>query len=291
VITQCLFFAVVGTSSEGLDEEVFKFLEMEILEPSVINLKNGRIITGHIRQVVNEQLQIVSSEGIGEAIFKFNLDEISEIGLPGDTYKEQSVEWMEMGKLEAARKLMEVLFKQRASLLPVLKPEEVHFFINLIHLNIALVNPARSIAIDELLRPHLIEQRAIDVLDDARLDSYNKLKLYKKARPLAEKWIIDRQPDDRSAIGYYIVSAEHLRSREPEKALEMALKPIAFSSYLKVEKLAHCYSVAIGAALDLRENKYAQILYKEMQNRDLVWPEDEMLASYLTRLQSLNNKQ
>jgi tetratricopeptide (TPR) repeat protein len=247
----------------------------ELQEPIIIHLKNTRSIPGHSIEVSENQLHVATSEGAGEIIYTFSINEIQSFSIPGESYKTLAVEWIKSGNSENALELLELLFQQRSKLIPFLPPSESHFFIYYVELILDSPNPARAIAITERLKPQISNPAALHALDDAVLESYNTLHLYDQVRPLAEAWVASRDPYDGSALGYYALGAAHLRAEEFDTALELALKPIVFSSPTPKDKLAHCYAVAICAALELRDKTYALTLYREMQERALTWPDDD----------------
>ena len=108
-------------------------------------------------------------------------------------------------------------------------------------------------------------------------------------------WLAQRDPYGDSALGYYTHSADLLRNEDYAAALDMALQPIVFSTPNPPDKLAHCYAVAISAALGLRNKDYALTLHTEMQERELTWPEtdptfEEFFKQLNQHLEKLNRK-
>ncbi|MDP4777859.1 MAG: hypothetical protein NWR76_07945 [Opitutales bacterium] len=273
------------TASAGLSPTEHETIYRELQEPILVQLTNKRTIPGHSIEVSEKQIQIATSEGAGEIIYTFNLDEIKGFNIPGESYKTVIVEWIETGETEKAIALLELLYQQRVHLIPLLPASESHFFIYYVELILASNNPARAIAITEILRPQIDNPAALRALDDAILTSYNNLELYDKARPLAEKWLAERAPYGDSALGYYVLGTDKLRAEAYDEALELALQPIIFASPIATDKLGHCYAVAISAALGLREQDYAVTLYREMQQRELTWPtEDRTLEPFHTTI-------
>lgn len=272
-------------ASAGLSPAEHETIYRELQEPILVQLTNKRTIPGHSIEVSENQIQIATSEGAGEIIYTFNLDEIKGFSIPGESYKTVIVEWIESGETEKAIALLELLYQQRVHLIPLLPASESHFFIYYVELILASNNPARAIAITEILRPQIDNPAALRALDDAILTSYYNLELYDKARPLAEKWLAERDPYGDSALGYYVLGTDKLRAEAYDEALELALQPIIFASPIATDKIGHCYAVAISAALGLREKEYAVTLYREMQQRALKWPtEDRTLEPFHTTI-------
>lgn len=253
----------------------------DLQQPILVQLVNKRMIPGHSINVSGEQIIIGTSEGAGEIIFTFKTNEVDSFDIPGESYKTLAIEWMQAGETENALELMAMLYQQRVQLIPLLPPSESHFFIYYIELILQSRNPARAIAVTEVLRPQVENSAALRALDDALLESYHTLELYDEARPLAEAWLAQRDPFGASALGYYVLSADMLRAESYNEALDLALQPIVFSSPMPTKNLEHCYAVAISAALGLRDIDYANTLYNEMKQRKLVWPEnDQTLAPF-----------
>lgn len=274
-----------AATAEALSPTEHDTIYRELQEPIVVQLTNKRSIPGHSIEVSENQIQIATSEGAGEIIYTFNLDEITGFNIPGESYKTVVAEWIEAGETEKAMALLELLYQQRVHLIPLLPASESHFFIYYVELILASNNPARAIAITEILRPQIDNPAALRALDDAILTSYHELELYDKARPLAEKWLAERDPYGDSALGYYVLGTDKLRAESYDEALELALQPIIFASPIATDKLGHCYAVAISAALGLREKGYAATLYREMQQRELTWPtEDRTLEPFHTTI-------
>jgi tetratricopeptide (TPR) repeat protein len=258
----------------GLEPNEQESIYRELQQPIRLTLTNGRTLLGHSIRVSGDQLQVGTSAGAGEAIFTFKIDEIGSYKIPGESYKALAVEWFELGDSEKAIELFELLYNQRVNLIPLLPASESHFFIYYVELILNSQNPARAIAITEVLRPQIKEPAALRTLDDAILESYDNLKLYDEACKLAKAWVATRDPYGGSALGYYVLGSAKLREEDYDAALHLALQPIIFSSHIPIDKLAHSYAVAISAALGLRKPGYAITLYHEMQSRKLIWPED-----------------
>ena len=274
-ITLLFSLSLCATSTAGLSSEERDAIYRELQEPVEITLKNKRIIQGHSIQVSNNQLRVGTSEGAGEIIFTFETDEVDRFNIPGESYKTVVVEWMEANETARALELIELLYNQRVQLLPLLPASESNFFTYYVDLILESNNPARAIAVTQILRPQIDSPAALRALDDAILASYYNLELYDQAQPLAEAWIASRGPYSKSALGYYVLGTEALRNEDYAEALELALQPIVFASPVTTEKIAHCYAVAISAALGLRDKAYAVTLYREMLQRKLSWPEND----------------
>lgn len=265
----------LNLNAAGLRPEEHATIYRELQEPIQVKLKNKRTIPGHSINVSGDTLQIGTSEGAGEIIFTFKTDEVDSFSIPGESYKTLVVEWIESGETEKALELIELLYMQRVQLIPLLPPSESNFFTYYIDLILDSDNPARAIAVTEVLRPQIESPAALRALDDAILESYHNLELYDEALPLAQAWVASRTPYSKSALGYYVLGTAALRTESYNEALDLALQPIVFSSPITNEKIAHCYAVAVSAALGLREKDYAIILYKEMLERELSWPEND----------------
>lgn len=268
-----LLIPALATAAIPADE--LAAIDAELHEPIDVHLTNGRTIPGHSIDVSGELIQIATAEGAGEIIHTFNVNQVNRFTIPGESYKTLAVEWIEAGKTDKALELMQLLYLQRVKILPLLPASESHFFIYYVDLILESDHPARAIAVTAVLKPQISHPAALRALDDAVLDSYNRLQLYDEARPLTQAWLAQRAPYGDSALGYYTHSADRLRSEQYDKALDTALQPIVFSTPNPPDKLAHCYAVAISAALGLRDKAYALTLYAEMQERALEWPTDD----------------
>lgn len=276
-----LLLCAYSATAAGLSTEERDVIYRELQEPIQVKLVNKRTIPGHSINVSGEEIQIGTSEGAGEIIYTFQTNEVHSFKIPGDSYKTVVVEWIEAGETEKAIELLKLLYQQRVQLIPLLPASESNFFTYYVDLILESDNPARAIAITEILRPQIENPAAIRALDDAILESYYTLELYDQATPLAVAWVEQRSAYERSALGYYVLSADALRKEAYDEAIDLALQPIVFSSPITTEKIAHCYAVAISAALGLRDKDYAATLYREMLERDLSWPEnDKTLAPF-----------
>lgn len=270
----------------SLNPDERRAIAEELKAPITLKLKNRQTITGHPVGVSAEQLQIASAKAAGEIIFTFSYDEIAAIEVPGESYQRLAMELLEAGENMQALELMDLLYQQRKALLPVLPPGESNFFVLYIPLILDSPDPARAIGVSSHLRPQIKNPAALRALDDAVLESYQRLKLFDEAVVRAKSWVAERNPYDDSALGYYVLGSDHLRRADYETALDLALQPIVFSSLLPTDKLAHCYALAVSAALELREQEYAALLYREMQARGFDWPQsDSSLKPYLTQIE------
>ena len=270
-----LGFLLPALATAAIPADELAAIDAELHEPILVHLDNGQSIPGHSIDVSGDLIQIASSEGAGEILHTFNITQVESFTIPGESYKTVAVEWIDAGETENAMELMQMLYLQRVKIIPLLPASESHFFIYYIDLILNSPNPARAIAVTGILKPQISNPAALRALDDAVLDSYNTLQLYDEARPLTKAWLAERDPYGDSALGYYTHSADLLRSEDYEAALDTALQPIVFSTPNPPDKLAHCYAVAISAALGLRDKDYALKLYTEMQERELTWPETD----------------
>lgn len=271
--------------SAGIPPEQRAAIYQELQAPVQITLANRRSLMGHSIRVDGEQIIVGTSEGAGEAIFTFQLDDIGQLEIPGESYKAVALEWMQSGENEKALELFELLYQQRVNMIPLLPPSESHFFIYYAQLVLKSPKPARAIGITAKLRPQIENSKALAAIDDAILQSYHQLELHEQAVPLAQKWVAQRDPYGSSALGYYVLGCAKLRDQDYESALDLALQPIVFTSPIPTKNLAHCYAVAISAAFGLREPDYAQTLFAEMQAQQLQWPEsDRTLQAYHKKL-------
>lgn len=270
-----LLLTTAVTAPAAIPHEERDAIYRELQEPTRITLANGRTILGYSIEVEGDRVRIGTSKGGGEAIYTFHPDELARLETTGDSYKALAVEWMEGGETAKAMELMDLLYQQRSQALPLLSPSESHFFIYYVRLILASENPARAIGITKVIQPQIEHPAALRALEDAMLESYNRLELFKEARPLAEAWVAGREPYGASALGYYVLGSALLREEAYEAALDLALQPIVFAAPTVREKLAHCYAVAISAAFHLRDIDYAHLLYKEFKERNLTWPVDD----------------
>ena len=283
---------LTSPATAAIPAEEFDAIYAELHEPIDVHLINGQTIPGHSIDVSGDLIQIATSEGAGEIIHTFNVNRVDHFTIPGESYKTLAVEWIETGETKNAIELMQLLYLQRVKILPMMPPSESHFFIYYVDLILQSENPARAIAVTAVLKPQISHPAALRALDDAVLDSYNTLQLYDEARPLTQAWLAQRDPYGDSALGYYTHSADLLRSEHYDEALDTALQPIVFSTPNPPDKLAHCYAVAISAALGLREKDYALTLYAEMRERALSWPEsDPTFKAPFKQLNELLEKQ
>lgn len=268
-----IILALPTPISAAIPADQLASIDTELHEPIMVHLDNGQTIPGHSIDVSDGLIQIATSEGAGEILHTFKIEQVERFTIPGESYKTLAVEWIESGETENAMELLQMLYLQRVKIIPLLPASESHFFIYYVDLILQSDNPARAIAVTAILKPQISNPAALRALDDAVLDSYNTLQLYDEARTLTQAWLAERDPYGDSALGYYTHSADLLRNEDYDAALDLALQPIVFSTPNPPDKLAHCYAVAISSALGLRDKDYALTLYAEMQARELTWPE------------------
>ena len=274
-IILALLLSILSPITAAIPPDELEVIDAELHQPIAVHLINGRTIPGHSIDVSGNYIQVASSEGAGEIIHTFNVNEVRDFTIPGESYKTLAVEWIDAGESDNAMELLQLLYLQRVKIIPLLPAAESHFFIYYVDLILQSENPARAIAVSGILKPQISHPGALRALEDAVLDSYNTLQLYDEARPLTQAWLATRNPHGDSALGYYTHSADLLRSEDFAGALDTALQPIVFSMPHPPNKLAHCYAAAISSALGLRDKDYALILYTEMRARSLTWPKTD----------------
>lgn len=278
-------FISLSAFGDGLPEAEKKAIADELAAPITLKLENRQTITGNPTSIGENKIQIASAEGAGEIVFTFSYDQIKMIEISGESYKSLALEWIDAGEETKALDLMDLLYQQRKALLPILPASESNFFVLYIPLILDSPDPARAIGVSARLRPQITNPAALRALDQAILESYQRLELFEEAVPLASASIEKEAPHLGNALGYYVLGCDFLRKGDFEQALDLALQPIVFSSLLAGEKLAHCYALAVSAALELREPDYAEFLFKEMQTRGFLWPEkDSTLKPYLKKI-------
>lgn len=267
----CLLMTTLPSIRAALSEEARAALSSEMIKPIQVYLNNGRNLLGHSIKVQNNTLKIATSSGAGEAIYSFEPNEIKRFEIPGEAYKTLAIEQMRSGETESALEIMSRLYEQRLNLIPYLPDSEANFFTLYVDL-LKEENPSRAIAVAETLAPLLQNPKAIELIEAARMEGYYQMEMYADAHRIASLKHSKGTPYDNSALSTFILSEQALREKDYETAIALALEPIIFSGPNTTDKLADCYAVAISAAIRLREHTYAQILYKEMQERELLWP-------------------
>lgn len=250
-------------------------IQAELDQAFTLSLQNGQTLVGRVNEVSEDEIRLSISEGAGEIVYTQRLAEIASIEIPGETYKTLALDWIQEGRESEALELMELLYHQRTTLLPILPASESHFFVPYVELILDSPKPSRAIGVASRIAPQLESEAARMALDDLILESYHRFEMHEQAAELAETWVISRDPHGATAIGFYVWGMEHFRNERYRLALEQALHPIVFPSPVAPEWLAHCYALAIGSALKIREKDYAITLFEEMQVRGLLWPNEE----------------
>jgi tetratricopeptide (TPR) repeat protein len=272
------------SSRAEIPKEQLSEMTLALEKPVKIQLNNGSTLTGHSIKVINGTLQIATSEGIGEIIYSITPDQIKRFEIPGEYYKALALEEMRSGNQAAAIEIMKRLYEQRINLIAYLPVSEANYFALYVDL-LKSVDPSKAIAVANTLSPYVNNPKAIKMVEIAKMESYHVLGIYDKASSLAQQWQATHTLYEDSALSEFILAEDLLRKENYEAAIDLALQPIVFSGPSAKDKLADCYAVAIASAIGLRDFKHANLLYREMQERELLWPtQNDTLLPYFEKL-------
>ena len=252
-------------------EEVKKSLR----EPIRVLRKDGRVFRGNPISFEKDRFQLESTKsGEGEVVYTLKAENIDEFYFPGNEAQLLIKDLLKNDSHKEAMELFDALWRQQANLFSYLPNQRVRFFERYVDLALEQDDPAKAISIAKKMKTHVEEPLLTEKLEDAVLLGYFRLDLKKETNQLMKEWLDKAEAYHSSALGWRIKSWMRYDKKDYENALWVALYPITFSSQVPMPYLGHCYAIAIAAAHQMEKKDKARLLYQEMKERELEWPDD-----------------
>jgi len=242
--------------------------------PAHVTVRDGHSFSGLLDGLAGDRLRLRLATDGGEVIYTIPTRDIASFEMPGDDLYELARETLERGDPATARPLLEALVRQRARYLPLLDAAQRRCFLHLIEACEADGDPVATIGYARLLEPHATTAAEHRLIRDSLLRAYATLGQQAEVEKRARRWCatIAYPPD--SALGWVLLARQHLRTGDPERARWLALQPITFCpAHTRVPYLDEAYALAIAACDRLGDTLSARILFDEMRDRGLPWPE------------------
>jgi len=251
----------------------------EVLAPyesqATVVTRNGRVHRGWLDGYRHERVRLRVPADQGEAIYQFPAAEIRSLVFPGTREAEEALTVLEADPSAEVLQVLEETWSKRIAYLPALdRPNRAPL---LAYARVLLRDgqPLEAIARGQRLKGIALEADEREQMDAVVIIGHEQAGLPEEASVLAEAWCRQHEASGSSVLGWVVLARQALRQEKWEEALWLALHPIAFGGDATVSQLDLCYGMAIAANLHLENAEQAVVLFHEMRNRGIPWPEKE----------------
>ncbi|MBL4575916.1 MAG: hypothetical protein JKY51_07440, partial [Opitutaceae bacterium] len=242
----------------------------------------GRTFRGFLSGVINDQLSLkIITPQNEEVIYRFSPTEVSKLSFVDQESDLIIDELISLGNESAAIALLEEVTQNRLPYISFLNTSQRKTFLILTNLYLGSSQELKALRLAEILSRTLTDPISKKNLNDIILQCHFRLGEIDITTSLAREWCQQASLPTSSALGWNILASLAYDKEQWEEAIWIALHPITFSSYLPVAYLPKCYTIAIASYHEKDNTEMAEILFGEMLNRKLPWPEDKrFLALY-----------
>ena len=232
----------------------------------MLYLKNGTSISGELLGLQAGYVLIKIDQA--EAFQRVDPQSIRRIHFSDADATPSTYAMIQEGKAEAALSQMTLHASKRSPLLGVLSPSDETLLIDYLQLSLGLGQATDALNFAKLWSPKLQypqnQKTALLISLEAALACDRSA----EALAHAMQWT-SRYPNSfESALPWAVIAKDLLDSKkQSEKALFVALAPIAHQRTPKPEKVELCYAIAIEACQKSGAHDYAHALQSELESR------------------------
>ena len=260
----------------------------EVLAPlesqATIATRSGRVYRGWLDGYRNQHVRLRVPADQGEAIYQFPIEEIRSLVFPGTPEAEQALAVLESDPAANVLGVLEETWSERIAYLPALDRPNRSPLLAFAEALLRDGHPLEAIARGRRLKGIGLDAKERERMDAVVIEGHEQAGLFDEASVLAEGWCRGHEASGSSVLGWVVLARQALRQEEWEEALWLALHPIAFGHDATVAELDVCYGAAIAADLQLENAEQAVVLFNEMQERGIPWPNREPLLKGATAI-------
>ena len=237
-----------------------------------IRQDNGRVFSGRFGSLEDGTLTLRDERGFDIPLPMARIDQIL---FPGEEVEETARSLVEAENWPEARRALHALVEQRRPFQEILQPEQWEPFYALIKVYRAQEDHRRAAALIEEVKPFNEDPERRDFLRENALLTTFALGPREEALQIAREQIAEEGRYGSSALGFYLITRDHLENEQFEQALWLALQPLVFTTPFPQAYRPELYALAIEAALRLEDSSQTLVLLVEMQEQDYSWPSGE----------------
>jgi hypothetical protein len=253
----------------------------EVLAPlewqATIVTQSGRVYRGWLDGYRSQRVRLRVPADEGEAIYQFSVDEIRTLVFPDFQEADDALAALETDPSADVLSVLEETWSERIAYLPALdRPNRIPL---LVYAEALLKDghPLEAIARGRRLKGIALDTDERERMDAVVILGHEQAGLLEEASVLAEIWCREHEASGSSVLGWVVLARQALRQEEWDEAIWLALHPIAFGHDATVSNLDMCYGAAIAANLNLENAEQAVVLFNEMRERGIQWPDAEPL--------------
>lgn len=250
----------------------------EILAPlewqATIVTQSDRVYRGWLDGYRAQRVRLRVPADNGEVIYQFSVDEIRTLVFPS---AQRTDEALETDPSADVLGVLEETWSERIAYLPALdRPNRIPL---LVYAEALLKDghPLEAIARGRRLKGIALDTDERERMDAVVIVGHEQADLLEEASVLAEIWCREHEASGASVLGWVVLARQALRQEKWDEAIWLALHPIAFGHDATVSDLDMCYGAAIAANLNLENAEQAVVLFNEMRERGIQWPDGEPL--------------
>ncbi len=253
----------------------------EVLAPlewqATIVTEDGRVYRGWLDGYRGQRVRLRIPADEGEAIYQFSVDEIRTLVFPRAQEADEALAALETDPSADVLGILGETWSERIAYLPALdRPNRIPL---LVYAEALLKDghPLEAIARGRRLKGIALDTDERERMDAVVITGHEQAGLLEEASVLAEIWCHGHGASGSSVLGWVILARQALRQEAWDEAIWLALHPIAFGHDATVSNLDICYGAAIAANLNLENAEQAVVLFNEMRERGIQWPDEEPL--------------
>lgn len=243
-----------------------------------VELRDGRSFSGKPVGLRDGIVTIRVAIDRGEVERGFPADTVERLHFPDEEITRQVSDLVDRRELVKAIPGLEAMWRPRSAFIAILDPATMKLFAALPAAYLESGDLYRAIGIARRLLPHARGSATRNAIQEAILLGHYKLEMFSESSRLAREWIADQPPFPASALGWKILAQLALRDEDFERVIWVALQPIALADARPIPHIGDCYALAIHALSQQEREDEAALLYREMRDRGLEWPDDPRLA-------------
>jgi hypothetical protein len=253
----------------------------EVLAPlewqATVVTQGGRVYRGWLDGYRSQRVRLRVPADEGEAIYQFSVDAIRSLIFPRTQKADEALAALEMDPDADVLGVLEETWSERIAYMPALDRPNRAPLLAYAEALLKDGHPLEAVARGRRLKGIALDTDERERMDTVVIVGHEQAGLLEEASILAEVWCQGHEASGSSVLGWVILARQALRQEAWDEAIWLALHPIAFGHDATVSDLDMCYGAAIAANLNLENAEQAVVLFNEMQERGIQWPDEEPL--------------
>ncbi len=246
----------------------------------LIVLKTGSEVRGKLTGW-NAGYISISIGRTGESVERrVRQEEVASLQFHDEQQQEEAIGLLHLEEHEKATIPLHDLAIRRATYLGLLDAEQERWLITYMRTCLKARKEEQILHYAKLWQPKIRSESHLNSVSELKIRSALNLGRLEEAALYADYWIESGLSSKNTAIAWIALAKKAFREEEFQDALWLSLQPIAFSNALAPHDMGQSYAIAIKSAKSLDQISYSNILYEEMLERHIQWPENEQQIDF-----------